>query len=109
MNNYLSILMLAALLACTVFYSVKSWKYKSENEKEGSDFTISLFIGMVLGIFVGIFTSNPLTHIIFTEQFIETYSNPDIGEASFYIIITFILTVLFGLLACIIKSKLSKE
>ena len=110
MDNRVAIMMFIAMLVYLVFCLLKTRKFYSchseQNSRNEAAFG-AVMAGMLSGFLAGVFFSPSITRLVLSKDFIRKYSNPDIGEASFHIIATFILTVSFGIISLLIPNLLS--
>ena len=110
MDNRLSILLFTAIIGYVIFCLIKYRKIASpQSSKCSNNYCGLIVIGMLLGLMVGFFSSPILTQVIFTDNFLKTHSNPDIGLFGYYISITFALTVLGGILPVIMNGYFAKN
>lgn len=109
MYNMLSLFMLTAMLVYVLFILYKRNKANEISKGVKTKHFESALLGLVIGLLIGIFGSSAITEFIFTENYLDTHSNPDVGLFGYYFLTTFFLMVICSILSTIIYNVYHKK
>ena len=76
---------------------------KRTDQKQRHHFEFAI-IGMFIGFVIGCIASPKILRVIFSENFLKAHVNPDLGMAAYYILVTFILTIIFSMITPLIYN-----